>query len=74
MFGIVALENISLKIEEETRMEFIIIDDHSSNNLTPLIIRKGERIKIGKKSTEADGWDNWIYCWSLTYGQLNSTY
>lgn len=46
-------------------MEFKIIDDHSSDNLAPLMIKKGERVKTGKKSSEADGWANWIYCWSI---------
>jgi hypothetical protein len=46
-------------------MDFVIIEQHKSNNPTPLIIRKGTRIKIGKRSDDAESWPNWIYCFSL---------
>lgn len=46
-------------------MEFEIIEQHKSNNLTPLIIRKGTRVKIVKRSDGAESWPNWIYCYSL---------
>jgi hypothetical protein len=46
-------------------MEFEIIEEHKSNNPTPLIIKKGTRVKVGKRSDESDGWTNWIYCYSL---------
>lgn len=46
-------------------MEFKIIEEHKSNNPTPLIIRKESRVKVGKRSDGAESWPNWIYCYSL---------
>ncbi|MBZ9689704.1 hypothetical protein G9F72_025840 [Clostridium estertheticum] len=46
-------------------MEFKIIEEHKSNNPTPLIIRKGTRVEVGKRSDSADIWPNWVYCYDL---------
>jgi hypothetical protein len=46
-------------------MDFVISEQHKSNDPTPLIIRKGARVKIGKRSGSSESWPNWIYCYSL---------
>ncbi|HZK56596.1 MAG TPA: SH3 domain-containing protein [Desulfosporosinus sp.] len=46
-------------------MKFELIEEHKSNNPTPLIIRKGTRVNVGKRSDGANSWPNWIYCYSL---------
>jgi hypothetical protein len=46
-------------------MEYEIIEEHKSNNNTPLIIRKGTRVKVGKRSDGDGSSPNWIYCYSL---------
>lgn len=46
-------------------MKFEIIEEHKNNNPTPIIIRKGARVKIGKRSDGTESWSNWVYCYSL---------
>lgn len=46
-------------------MKFEIIEEHKNNNPTPLTIRKGTRVKVGKRSDGSESWPNWIYCYSL---------
>jgi len=31
-------------------MKFKIIEEHKSNNATPIIVKKGEKIKVGERS------------------------
>jgi len=44
---------------------FEIIEEHRSDNLTPIIITKGSRVRIGERSNDFGSWPNWIYCYSL---------
>jgi len=46
-------------------MKFEVIEDHKSDNKAPLIITKGTRVKVGRKSDDGESWPNWIYCSSL---------
>lgn len=46
-------------------MKYQVIEEHKSNNNDPIKVKKGETIKLGRKSDEGDGWSNWIYCYSL---------
>lgn len=45
-------------------MKYKIIENHSSNNEKPLMITKGTKVKLGRKSDDSDGWADWIYCYS----------
>lgn len=46
-------------------MKFQVIEEHKSNNPKPIMIKKEEIIKIGKRYDVEDGWSNWIYCYSI---------
>lgn len=46
-------------------MKYQVIEEHKTNNNNPIKVKKGERVKLGRKSSEEDGWNNWIYCFSL---------
>jgi len=46
-------------------MKFKIIEEHKSNNVTPIIVKKGEKIKVGKRSDGTENWAGWICCYSL---------
>jgi hypothetical protein len=46
-------------------MKYQVVEEHKPNNSKPIKVRKGETVKIGRKSDEEDGWSNWIYCYSL---------
>ena len=46
-------------------MKFEIIEEHISENPTPIKVIKGTRVKIGERSNSAGSWPNWIYCYSL---------
>lgn len=43
-------------------MRYKIIEDHNSDNLTPIIVTKGTRVRIGERSDSNGIWPNWIYC------------
>jgi hypothetical protein len=45
-------------------MKFEVIEEHKPSNANPIQVRKGEKVKLGRKSDEEDGWSNWIYCYS----------
>lgn len=46
-------------------MRYKVIEEHKSNNSNPIQVEKGETVKLGRKSGEDDGWNDWIYCYSL---------
>lgn len=46
-------------------MKYKVIEEHKTNNRNPIKVEKGETVKLGRKSDEDDGWNNWIYCYSL---------
>jgi hypothetical protein len=46
-------------------MRYQVVEEHKPNNSNPIKVRKGETIKLGRKSNEEDGWTNWVYCYSL---------
>jgi Variant SH3 domain. len=46
-------------------MKYQVNEDHKPNNMNPIRVSKGETVKLGKISDEEDGWNNWIYCYSL---------
>lgn len=46
-------------------MKYRVIEEHKSNNSNPINVKKGEKVKLGRISSEADGWCNWVYCFSL---------
>ena len=46
-------------------MKFKIVEEHKSDNIKPIIIKKGEKIKVGERSDGSENWDGWIYCYSL---------
>lgn len=46
-------------------MKYEILEEHRPNNSNPIEVRKGETVKLGRKSNAEDGWSNWMYCYSL---------
>ena len=46
-------------------MKYKVVEEHNPNNSKPIKVKKGEKVKLGRKSGEEDGWSNWIYCHSL---------
>lgn len=46
-------------------MKYQVVEEHKTNNSNPIKVKKGETVKLGRKSDEEDGWSNWIYCYSL---------
>lgn len=46
-------------------MKFEVNEDHENNNPKPITIKKGTRVKIGKRSDDTESWPNWIYCYTL---------
>ncbi|WP_186431596.1 SH3 domain-containing protein [Clostridium sp. BSD9I1] len=46
-------------------MKYKVIEEHKPNNSNPIKAEKGETVKLGRKSGGDDGWNNWIYCYSL---------
>lgn len=46
-------------------MKYIVIEEHKNDNLTPIIVTKGTRVKLGERSDINGSWPNWIYCYSL---------
>jgi len=45
-------------------MKYIVIEEHKNDNLTPIIITKGSKVRIGERSNNNGNWPNWIYCFS----------
>lgn len=46
-------------------MKFQIIEEHINDNLEPIKIKKGTKVKVGERSNGSGSWPNWIYCYSL---------
>lgn len=46
-------------------MRFVTLEEHTSDNKSPIIIKKGIRVRVGEQSDDAGSWPNWIYCYSL---------
>jgi len=46
-------------------MKYLVIEEHKSDDLTPIIVTKGTKVKIGEKSDSNGIWPNWIYCYGL---------
>jgi len=46
-------------------MKFEIIQEHISDNRTPITVEKGAIVMVGERSNSAGSWPNWIYCYSL---------
>ena len=47
------------------QMIYEVIEEHRSDNVTPIIITKGTRVRVGERSNNDGSWPNWIYCYSL---------
>lgn len=46
-------------------MKFEIIEEHISDNRTPITVEKGAIVMVGERSNSAGSCPNWIYCYSL---------
>jgi len=46
-------------------MKYLVIEEHKSNDLTPIIVTKGMKVKIGERSDSNGNWPNWVYCYGL---------
>lgn len=59
------IEGLVTEDMEGNQMRYQIIEEHKTDNNIPINVKKGETVKVGRKSFEEDGWENWIYCYSL---------
>ena len=41
-------------------MNYIVIEQHKTEFPNPIMLKAGEKVKIGEESTEK--WINWVYC------------
>lgn len=48
-------------------MKYIVIEAHQSNYPSPITLLKGSKVRIGEKYHGPEGWDNWIFCFSLDH-------
>ena len=46
-------------------MKYIVIKRHKSNYPDPIILEKGEKVKLGQKYDGPEDWPNWLYCYKL---------
>lgn len=46
-------------------MKYLINEKHTNDNLTPIQITKGSKVKLGERSNSNGNWPNWIYCYGL---------
>ncbi|QAA32534.1 SH3 domain-containing protein [Clostridium manihotivorum] len=46
-------------------MRFEVIEEHRYENNNPLIVKRGTRIKVVRRSNWGDGWINWAYCCTM---------
>lgn len=46
-------------------MKYIIRENHKNDNLSPIIVLKGSKVKLGEHSNDNGPWPNWVYCYSL---------
>ncbi|MDH7605495.1 MAG: SH3 domain-containing protein [Melioribacter sp.] len=50
-------------------MKYTVIKRYKSNYSDPITIKKGEKIKLGKKYDGPEDWPNWLYCYKLNSSQ-----
>ena len=43
-------------------MQYIVIQDHTSEFPAPITLEKGELLTVGEKYEGPEGWENWIFC------------
>ncbi len=46
-------------------MKYLVNEDHKNNNLTPIIVTKGTKVRLGERLNSNGNWPNWIYCYGL---------
>ena len=46
-------------------MKYIVRENHKNDNLTPIIVNKNSKVKLGERSNNNGNWPNWIYCYGL---------
>ncbi len=39
-------------------MKYLVNEDHKNNNLTPIIVTKGTKVRLGEKSNSNGNWPN----------------
>lgn len=47
------------------QVKYKVIELHKPDSDNPIKAISGETVKVGRESVEADGWRDWIYCYSL---------
>ncbi len=46
-------------------MKYIVVKRYESQYPDPITVKKGEKVKLGKRYAGLENWPNWIYCHSL---------
>ncbi|WP_409049737.1 SH3 domain-containing protein [Alcaligenes faecalis] len=43
-------------------MKYLVTTPHRSEYPNPLVLKKGDCLKVGELYQGPENWDNWIYC------------
>ncbi|NTW90397.1 MAG: ligand-binding protein SH3 [Erysipelotrichaceae bacterium] len=46
-------------------MKYLVKEVHTNDNLSPIQITKGSKVRLGERSNSNGNWPNWIYCYGL---------
>jgi len=46
-------------------MKYTVIRQHISNYPEPIILTKGEKVRLGHEYSGTEDWPNWVYCYKL---------
>ena len=46
-------------------MKYNVIKRHKSNYPDPIILEKGEKVRLGQNYNGPEDWPNWLYCYKL---------
>ena len=46
-------------------MKYQVIEEHLTNYPDPIVLQKGEVVKVGERYKGPENWNNWIYCYTL---------
>ena len=42
--------------------KYVVIERHKTNYSDPIELKKGEKVKVGRKFEEDPEWDGWVWC------------
>lgn len=48
-------------------MHYEVIKQHVSNYPNPIVLSKGQFVRLGNQYDGPENWENWIFCHTLDY-------